>query len=413
MKILSVIGARPNFMKITPIAAAIDRYNRQCGKTAKSIRHILVHTGQHYDELMSGIFFEDLGLPTPDIYLGIGSASHAVQTANLLIQFEKVLLEHTPDIVLVVGDVNSTIACALATSKFYINEGRKRPLIAHVEAGLRSFDHTMPEEINRILTDHISDILLVTESSGMNNLKREGLPRSKQYFVGNTMIDTLLTFKKASQQSPILSQLGLISEKRGRRSLLSPYALLTMHRPSNVDNKKTLCGIVDALRTVSKVMPVIFPCHPRTRNKLSEFKMNNYFSCLNVRNVLCKNASADRAISKRSDQLYLIDPLGYIDFLQLMSNARVVFTDSGGIQEETTCLHIPCITLRNNTERPVTISNGTNVLGGTTKKEIVKAFEHSMKKTLNNRRKPKYWDGRASERILKILLQAHNKKMNS
>lgn len=409
MKIVSVVGARPNFMKITPIAVAIDQYNKKYAKRGRVIKHILVHTGQHYDELMSDIFFEDLGLPVPDVYLGVGSASHAVQTADLLVKFERVLLEQKPDIVIVVGDVNSTVACALATSKIVFDTIDTRPLIAHVEAGLRSFDNSMPEEINRIVTDHISDLLFVTEPSGLNNLKREGLSKNKLFFVGNTMIDTLLSFKDASEQSLILEYLGMRCKTEECPCPAFPYALLTLHRPSNVDNKDTFEGIVDALDAVSKSLPVIFPCHPRTRNKVAAYGMKDRFFFVDAKDRRDRGNFQDQNIVKKQNGIYLLDPLGYIDFLCLMSNAKVVLTDSGGIQEETTCLGIPCITLRNNTERPVTISHGTNMLGGTTKKGITKAFEHVMRNK-NQGKRPKYWDGKASQRILEILIDQYKRR---
>jgi UDP-N-acetylglucosamine 2-epimerase (non-hydrolysing) len=409
MKIVSVVGARPNFMKITPIAAAIDQYNRKYAKRGEVIKHILVHTGQHYDELMSDIFFDDLSLPIPDVYLGVGSASHAQQTANLLVKFEKVLLEQKPDIVIVVGDVNSTVACALATSKIVFDTNSARPLIAHVEAGLRSFDNSMPEEINRILTDHMSDLLFVTETSGLSNLKREGLSKNNIFFVGNTMIDTLLSFKDAADKSLILEHLGLRGKIDECPRPIVPYALLTLHRPSNVDNKDTLEGIVDAINTVSKSMPVIFPCHPRTRNKLAEFGIKDKFHYVDIKDLKTHDKSAECNIMKINNRLYLLSPLGYIDFLCLMSNAKVVLTDSGGIQEETTCLGIPCITLRSNTERPVTISHGTNMLSGTKEKDITRAFDRTMRKKIHGKR-PKYWDGKTSQRIIKILIDRHKKR---
>ena len=302
MKIVSVVGARPNFMKVAPIISAINEYNHKIENTINStnktnaITHILVHTGQHYDENMSDAFFKDLELPKPDIYLGVGSASHAVQTAEIMKRFEKVLLEEKPDIVIVVGDVNSTLACALVASKIEYptsnsqlvtyNLKRRKPLIAHVEAGLRSFDRSMPEEINRILTDHISDFLFVTEPSGIENLKNEGISENKIYFVGNTMIDTLLAFHKKAQQSKILYKLGLINQRlRTKDQRLTPYALLTLHRPSNVDNKETFLNIIEALKEISKYIPIIFPAHPRTQTRIKQFRLEQYFKRFSTSNL--------------------------------------------------------------------------------------------------------------------------------
>ena len=420
MKILSVVGARPNFMKVAPIIREIDRYNRDI-PASKKIKHKLVHTGQHYDEAMSDAFFRDLHLPRPDVYLGVGSGSHAAQTAEIMKKFEGVLLEQKPDVVIVVGDVNSTVACAVVSSKISFDSEGTRPLIAHVEAGLRSFDRTMPEEINRILTDHISDFLFVTEASGIRNLKNEGIPSKKIHFVGNTMIDTLLTYHEMASQSSILDRLGLTirNQESGSRSLeprlrsrlcpqasslrphhsVLPYALLTLHRPSNVDRKDRFLGIVEALSDIARQMPVLFPCHPRTKNTVEKFRIGKYFRDLK---------SPDEKIVP--NRIHLMEPLGYIDFVSLMMNARVVLTDSGGIQEETTCLGVPCITLRENTERPVTVEQGTNILAGITAAKIRGAF----KKSFNGRAlptRPEKWDGKASMRIVSILAKsAHERR---
>lgn len=381
MKIIHVVGARPNFMKIAPIIDAITTYNLT---SDRPINQTLVHTGQHYDEKLSNLFFEDLRIPEPDIDLEVGSASHAEQTAEIMKRFEHVLLRGKPDYVLVVGDVNSTIACALVAKKLGIK-------VIHVEAGLRSFDMTMPEEINRILTDAISDLLFITEKSAEKNLLREGIPREKIHFVGNVMIDTLLQHKEKAQESKILQQLGL-----SIRNLTTPYALLTLHRPSNVDNKHTLQGILEALNEISKQIPIIFPAHPRTQKKIKEFGFEQCFSELSTLNPQS---------STLKNVIYSIDPMGYLDFISLMSNAKLVMTDSGGIQEETTVLGVPCVTLRKNTERPVTVTNGTNVIACTEKDNIIKMaislLNHHSKP--NEHRIPPLWDGKAAERIVDII----------
>jgi UDP-N-acetylglucosamine 2-epimerase (non-hydrolysing) len=406
MKILSVVGARPNFMKIAPVIKAIDKYNKK--RNARALEHILVHTGQHYDEYMSDVFFRELQIPKPDIFLGVGSASHAAQTAEIMTKFEKVLIETHPHIVLVVGDVNSTIACALVASKITYGRDTSRPLIAHVEAGLRSFDCSMPEEINRILTDHVSDLLFVTEDSGLRNLRKEGVPGDRIFFVGNTMIDTLSAFRSVANESGILDMLGLRKKAfhsnpaaKGRTST-QPYALVTLHRPSNVDDKINFCNIIKALNVISKEIPILFPCHPRTRNKIKEFKLDSYFTHAAVQGQTRHLGIFDHGIGKVGRRIYLLNPQGYIDFLCLMSNAQAVFTDSGGIQEETTCLGVPCITIRNNTERPVTVTEGTNIIATVHKDKIVEAFEKNRKGKMSTRI-PKYWDGKASERIIKII----------
>ncbi|MCX5811614.1 MAG: UDP-N-acetylglucosamine 2-epimerase (non-hydrolyzing) [Proteobacteria bacterium] len=404
MKILSVVGTRPNFMKVAPVCAAIEKHNRHYAGSPQTIEHILVHTGQHYDQLMSDSFFNDLNLPKPDINLGVGSGTHIEQLAEIMKKFAKVLLQVIPDVVIVVGDVNSTLACALAASKIFHDSKNVKPSIAHVEAGLRSFDQTMPEETNRVLTDHLSDYLFVTERSGILNLKKEGIPDEKVYFVGNTMIDTLLIFKDIANRSTILSNLGIASqvskttgtEETFKDCLITPYALLTLHRPSNVDNKPLFLNIIEALAEISIYLPVIFPAHPRTVNKINEFGINNYFNFLTGLQT-CGNGAQ---ISEK--RINLIDPLSYIDFLCLMSNAKIVLTDSGGIQEETTCLGIPCVTVRNNTERPVTIEEGTNILAGTDKNKIIKCFHDQLRKIAATK-SPDYWDGRAAERIIDVL----------
>jgi UDP-N-acetylglucosamine 2-epimerase (non-hydrolysing) len=406
MKFMSVVGARPNFMKIASIIDAINRYNHSIHHLKSKIQHLLVHTGQHYDDSMSEAFFRDLELPRPDIYLGVGSGTHAAQTANIMKRFEPVLLEHQPDVIVVVGDVNSTAACALVASKInysnnslthsLINKKVKRPLVAHVEAGLRSFDRTMPEEINRIVTDALSDYLFTSEKSGSQNLLREGISRKKIFFVGNTMIDTLVKHRGKAQHSNILEKLGLInSQFTTQNSNLMPYSVLTLHRPSNVDNKGTFEGILRTLRKVAKHLPIIFPAHPRTMNRIKEFRFEHYF------NFLSRNSK----FRPQSSLIQCMEPLGYLDFLCLMSSATLVITDSGGIQEETTILGIPCITLRENTERPVTTTQGTNVIVGTNPKKIVEECMSALKGNRSRKRIPAFWDGKAGDRIVSILVE--------
>lgn len=380
-KIMIVVGARPNFMKAAPLVAAIRRHNRN--SLANPVSLCLVHTGQHYDEMMSGAFFDDLDLPAPDLHLAVGSGSHAVQTAEIMRRFEAVLLAQEPDIVVVVGDVNSTLACALVASKIPCDGGRSRPLIAHVEAGLRSFDRDMPEEVNRVLTDHLADLLFVTEESGMQNLLREGIPDSKIHFVGNTMIDSVLASLVKAEQSRILDQLGL------RRI---PYSLLTLHRPANVDQREMFLNILEGLQDLSNTCPILFPAHPRTGRRIQEFGLEPFFM-----------VPAGTKDTCAAPGIHLLEPLGYLDFLCLMKHAALVITDSGGIQEETTSLGVPCVTVRKNTERPVTVSRGTNVIAGTEEDTIRKAI---AKQLLTNQPAtlPEKWDGRAGERIIAKLL---------
>lgn len=398
MKILTVVGARPNFMKAAPIIAAIKQHNKGLQAppsgghepSRKTIQHVLVHTGQHYDDVMSDSFFRDLNLPEPDVHLGVGSGSHAAQTAEIMRKFEGVVLAERPEIVIVVGDVNSTMACALVTAKISFDSGGTRPLIAHVEAGLRSRDRSMPEEINRILTDHLADLLFVTESSGVDNLMREGIAPEKIHYVGNTMIDSLLSFREKADSSRILEALGLLSAvpENGSPSSPLPYALLTLHRPANVDDRETLQGIFEGLDELASQMPVIFPVHPRTRKRIDGFS-------LNLGKILHSN-------SAENPKIRLIEPCGYIDFICLMKNARLVLTDSGGIQEETTCLTVPCVTIRENTERPVTLIHGTNILAGTSAIGIRRAINHQLGKEFQ-RNWPEKWDGNTADRIVEIL----------
>jgi len=357
--VIHVVGARPNFIKITSIL-------RACAKSQK-VKSILVHTGQHYTENMSTNFFETLCIPTPDIDLAVGSASHAQQTAEIMKCFEPIVLKCKPDCVLVVGDVNSTLACALVAAKIGIK-------VIHVEAGLRSFDRTMPEEINRVLTDTISDILFVSEPSGLANLKREGIDGTKVHFVGNVMIDTLEQYRSQAANLNTLRDLGLEDKK---------YVVVTLHRPSNVDQNVVLRRILDALVVIQSERKIVFPMHPRTYQNLMSTGLIQKLN--NLPNIL------------------LIEPLGYLDFLKLMSESKLVITDSGGIQEETTILGIPCLTVRENTERPITVTEGTNMLVGTNINSILDGYRKSLN-GIRTYTRPKFWDGKASERIVRILL---------
>lgn len=364
MKLISVVGARPNFMKVAPIHKVIkENYS---GK----IEHLLVHTGQHYDKKMSDVFFTDLGLPKPDYYLGIGGGSHAEQTGKIMIEFEKILLETKPDLVLVVGDVNSTIACSLTAKKLHID-------VAHVEAGLRSFDRFMPEEINRLLTDAISDYLFVTEDSGLKNLQNEGVSPEKIFFTGNVMIDSLKYFIDKSTGKIDTGKFGV---KKGE------YILVTMHRPSNVDSEVNLPKIVKLLNSISVNHKVLFPIHPRTSKNLEAFGLNNHLS----KNII------------------LSEPIGYLEFINLIKDARLIITDSGGIQEESTWLGVQCITTRTSTERPVTVDLGTNQLVG----DDFDLAEIKALDVLNGKIKqgsiPPLWDGKAAERIVEILYSKYH-----
>jgi UDP-N-acetylglucosamine 2-epimerase (non-hydrolysing) len=366
LKILTVAGARPNFIKIAPLAAAMKR-------RSADFQSILVHTGQHYDTSMSDAFFRDLALPAPDISLGVGSASHALQTAAIMQAFEPVLLREKPDWVVVVGDVNSTLACALVSVKLGIK-------VAHVEAGLRSRDRTMPEEINRLLTDQIAELLLTPSHDADENLLAEGIPPERIHFVGNIMIDSLRSNLELAQQSNARADLGL--EEKG-------YAVLTLHRPSNVDEQATFGGILSALEEIAQRLPIVFPAHPRTRKMIVDLGLGERI--------------------ERIKNLSVIDPVGYLDFLQLLNRSCLVLTDSGGIQEETTVLGIPCITLRENTERPITVEQGTNTIAGTDPAQIVAAAFHALDNPPKKSalRVPPLWDGHTAERILDALL-AHN-----
>ncbi len=359
MKLINVCGARPNFMKIAPLMRAYGDHD--------AIEPILVHTGQHYDEKMSKLFFEELQIPRPDLNLEVGSGSHAQQTAEIMKRFEPLVVEQAPDMVLVVGDVNSTIACALVAAKLGV-------AVAHVEAGLRSFDPSMPEEINRVLTDRISDLLFVSEPSGLENLKREGADPDKVHFVGNVMIDTLRFNRGKADQSNILNELGLAAGQ---------YVVVTLHRPSNVDDPVVFGRILDALEQVQADLPVVFPMHPRTRSNIDKMGL------------------AARVGAMR--QLRILEPLGYLEFLKLLSEAAAVLTDSGGIQEETTILQTPCLTVRQNTERPVTIEQGTNQLVGTDSEKIIAAYRGVRSRPCVEGPTPEKWDGQAAGRIAEVL----------
>jgi UDP-N-acetylglucosamine 2-epimerase (non-hydrolysing) len=368
-RILCVAGARPNFIKIAPVVRALAAH--------PALEPRLVHTGQHYDDNLSRVFFEDLGIPRPDVELAVGSGSHAAQTAEIMRRFEPVVAREQPHGVLVVGDVNSTIACALVAAKYVLRESfrcafgeRTRPLVVHVEAGLRSFDADMPEELNRRLTDSISDVLFASEPDGVKNLRAEGVAEERIHFVGNVMIDTLLAAKNRAARTSVLADLGLEE---------GAYGLVTLHRPANVDDPRALGDLVGTLDEIARELPLVFPVHPRTRGRL-----------------------ADAGLSLDPERWRVVDPLGYLEFLRLTSGARVVLTDSGGIQEETTVLGVPCVTLRENTERPVTITHGTNHLAGTARTSVRAAYEQAMRPR-EARPAPALWDGQAAVRIADVL----------
>jgi UDP-N-acetylglucosamine 2-epimerase (non-hydrolysing) len=398
MKIIIVVGARPNFMKAGPILKAIARYNDQLVAAAagqEKIEYVLVHTGQHYDARMSDTFFTDLNLPHPDVFLGAGSGSHAVQTAEIMKRFEQVVLKESPDMVVVAGDVNSTIACALVTAKISCGPEQRRPLIAHVEAGLRSFDRSMPEEVNRVLTDHLSDILLVSEESGLRNLEKEGVPQERIFLVGNTMIDSLLASLGKAEESQVLDRLGLRSQDSAEPNA---YALLTLHRPANVDHAESFAEILEGLRELATKLPIIFPAHPRTQKQIQENGLLSHFDFATQSPESASSGAAHRGI-------LLIEPQGYLDFLCLMKHARLVITDSGGIQEETTGLGVACVTVRENTERPVTVEAGTNILAGVRREGISQAIRKQLQE--HGKHTPPYlWDGEAGRRIVEVLVRS-------
>lgn len=378
IKLMSIAGARPNFMKLASIARAVDLYNQQTSVTNNTkINHIIVHTGQHYDNKMSESFFTDLGIPEPDINLEVGSASHAVQTAEIMKRFEIVLLEQQPDVLLVVGDVNSTTACTLVASKieYHQKNNRKRPVIVHVEAGLRSFDRDMPEEINRIVTDALSDMLFITEQSGIDNLKKENVAEGKIHFSGNVMIDTLQQHLARAKESKIQSILGIEQ----------PFALVTLHRPSNVDSTASLTPLLECLAEIAESIPIVFPIHPRTKNNAAKFKLLKQL--------------------ENNPKILLTEPLGYLEFLNLTNSSTMVITDSGGIQEETTYLSIPCVTLRENTERPVTVDLGSNYLIGTNPEKIKTTVQAILAGKEKKATIPPLWDGKAGERIIESIIR--------
>jgi UDP-N-acetylglucosamine 2-epimerase (non-hydrolysing) len=365
LKILNIVGARPNFMKMAPIIEAMNKFPQQ-------INHLLVHTGQHYDEKMSKAFFVDLGMPKPDINLEVGSGSHAEQTARIMVAFEKVCLREKPDLVIVVGDVNSTMACTITAKKLGIQ-------VAHVEAGLRSRDMSMPEEINRLCTDVLCDFLFTTDHFADENLAAEGVPAEKVFFVGNVMIDTLLKHRAMAATLDLSRKWGLSSKG---------YATLTMHRPGNVDDKAVLTGILEALAEISRQIPIIFPIHPRTKKMAEQFGLAHFFN------------SGDKVAG-----IWITEPLGYLEFLHLNMNARLVLTDSGGLQEETTVLGVPCITMRPNTERPITCEVGSNVMVGNKKNVILDQALRILRGETPQGRVPEKWDGRSAERIVSVLLE--------
>ena len=361
IKVISIVGARPNFVKIAPILSAIKRY--------KHINSILVHTGQHYDFEMSQLFFQNLKIPKPDYNLEVGSGSHAWQTAKIIERLEPVLGEEKPNLVIVVGDVNSTLAGALAASKLHIP-------VAHIEAGLRSFDMLMPEEINRLLTDHISNYLFATEKSAVKNLIQEGISRQKIYLVGNVMIDTLFKLKTKSKKSKVFEELKLKKKE---------YAVLTLHRPENIDDKKIFNDLIETVRKIQGKIKIIWPVHPRVKKQLRKF---NFFNKI-----------------KKIENLFLTEPLGYLEMLALNNQAKFILTDSGGLQEESTILGVPCLTLRQNTERPVTVEVGTNIVVGTDRDKILRETNNILAGQSKKGKCPKYWDGKTSQRIVKILLK--------
>ena len=356
--VILVVGARPNFMKIAPIHAELER---------RGIDQILLHTGQHYDENMSKVFFDDLGMPQPDIYLGIGSGSHATQTAKVMVEFENVCKEHKPSMVVVVGDVNSTVACSMVCAKEWIP-------CAHVEAGLRSFDREMPEEINRLITDAIADYLLTPSPDGDENLRKEGVAEERIKRVGNVMIDSLFNNLERAKESTIHADLNI---EKGN------YGVLTLHRPSNVDEKEAFSRILDALEQIGSKIPLVFPLHPRTKNRAEQFGLTNRL--------------------KSIPNIVLTGPAGYLDFVALMAESKLVLTDSGGLQEETTALGIPCLTLRENTERPITVTEGTNTIVGNDTQAILDAAFDILENGGKAGRIPELWDGKTAGRIVDLI----------
>jgi UDP-N-acetylglucosamine 2-epimerase (non-hydrolysing) len=360
LKIISVVGARPNFIKIAPVHKVFQKHS-------KNVNHLICHTGQHFDKNMSKVFFEDLEMPKPDFYLGVSKGSHAEQTARIMIEFEKTIFAEKPDLIIVYGDVNSTLACSLVASKLSIQ-------IAHVESGLRSFDREMPEEINRVITDILADFLFVSEPSGLINLKNEGISENKIFFVGNVMIDSLVYYMPKIEKSQILKSLSLNNKN---------YILVTFHRPRNVDTKENINNLIIFLNNLAEKRKVVFPIHPRTKKNIEEFGLSDKF----ISDVIAT------------------DPIGYIDFLALSKNAELVITDSGGIQEETTFMGVQCLTVRNNTERPITVTLGTNQQIGTDLSEVEKAAFNILNGKIKKGSIPELWDGNTAERIVEILIK--------
>ena len=380
MNVIQVVGARPNFMKVAPLHRAIKNL---AGWTSK-----IVHTGQHFDAKMSDVFFTQLELPTPDFFLGIGGGSHTEVTAKIMLAFEKIVESEKPDLIIVVGDVTSTLACTLVAIKMGI------PLV-HVEAGLRSGDRTMPEEINRILTDSVANYLFVTEQSGLDHLKREGVPDEKVFFTGNVMIDSLVRYQEKAKSSTILEELGLqASNPENRREVSrlyeTDYIVMTMHRPANVDTESGLKAILELIELSTAKTKVVFPIHPRTRSNMAKFGLED---------TLTQNKN-----------LILTEPLGYLEFIQLMTHAKAILTDSGGIQEETTYLGIPCLTFRDSTERPITVTMGTNqLLADLNPKITFAALEEILAGHHKKGQIPPLWDGHAAERIAENLFNLFSK----
>ena len=381
MKVIQVVGARPNFMKVAPLHRAIQQLS---GWTSK-----IVHTGQHFDAKMSDVFFTQLELPKPDYFLGIGGGSHTEVTAHIMLAFEKIVADEKPDLIIVVGDVTSTLACTLVAIKMGIH-------VAHVEAGLRSFDRTMPEELNRLLTDSVANYLFVTEESGLNHLKNEGVPDEKVFFSGNVMIDSLVRYQEKAKNSTILTDLGLRPSDSGQSSsefglIPSNYIVMTMHRPANVDTEKGLLSILELMELSAQKTKIVFPIHPRTRAHMDKFGLTKRMEAL--------------------PNLILTEPLGYLEFIQLMSHANAILTDSGGIQEETTYLGIPCLTFRDSTERPVTVTLGTNqLLADLDPQKTYQALEKILAGEVKKGSIPPLWDGHAAERIANTLHGIFEKK---
>ncbi len=360
-KLVLVVGARPNFMKAAPLLAELKRYPERFAP-------LLVHTGQHYDPKLSTLFFDQLGMAKPDVYLGVGSGTHAEQTARIMVALEGQLMADRPDLIIVFGDVNSTLAASIVAAKLQIP-------IAHVEAGLRSFDAAMPEEINRIVTDRLSDYLFVTEPSGLKHLQLEGVPSERIFFTGNIMIDSLTSSLAACRQTTILKDLGLTEQG---------FAVMTLHRPSNVDNPERLREIWQMVKQLAQRIPFVFPCHPRTQKELTRLGLWDTVD---------------------AHTLKVVEPLGYLEFLRLQSTCRFVLTDSGGVQEETTYLQVPCVTMRESTERPVTVDVGSNVLTGPDPAKVLPAVEEILQGRAKKGRIPDLWDGHTAGRIATILFE--------